>query len=121
MEQNHHTKRRENGANSAAQAKIIEFLTKLFQLGLSYSPINSVRRALSDSALCQTTNHTIPLGEHPLVKRFMKGIYELRSTFSFCKSIWDVNIVFKQLRKQTAIQELTLKVLKFQFTIILSC
>ena len=98
-------------------AKIIEFLTELFQLGLSYSTINSARSALS--SLCQTTNHTIPFGQHPLVKRFMKGIFELRSTFPKYKSIWDVNIVFSYLRKQPAIQELTLKTLTLHLTFLL--
>ncbi len=97
--------------------KIIEFLTELFQRGLSYSTINSARSALS--ALCQTTNHTIPFGQHPLVKRFMKGIFELRPTFPRYEWIWDVNIVFDYLRKQPAIQELTLKVLTLHLTFLL--
>lgn len=98
-------------------AKIIEFLTELFQLGLSYSTINSARSALS--ALCQTNNQTIPFRQHPLVKRFMKGIFELRPSFPRYESIWDVNIVFNHLRVQPAIQEQTLKVLTLHLTFLL--
>ena len=96
---------------------IVDFLTNLFHSGLSYSAINSARSALS--ALCQTNNNTIPFGQHPLVKRFMKGIFELRPSFPRYKSIWDVNIVFNHLRNQPIVHELTLKDLTIQVTFLL--
>jgi site-specific recombinase XerD len=97
--------------------KIVDFLTDLFHSGLSYSAINSARSALS--ALCQTNNNTIPFGQHPLVKRFMKGIFELRPSFPRYKSIWDVNIVFNHLRNQPIVHKLTLKDLTIQVTFLL--
>ena len=97
--------------------KVMDFLSDLFYSGLSYSAINSARSALS--ALCQPSVDTIPLGQHPLVKRFMKGIFELRPSFPRYKSIWDVNIVFNYLRKQPPIKGLALKQLTYRLTFLL--
>jgi hypothetical protein len=64
---------------------ITSFLTDLFYSGLSYSAINSAQSALS--TLCQTKNVMLPFGQHPLVKRLMKGIFELRPVVPKYKSI----------------------------------
>ena len=35
-----------------------------------------------------------PFGQLPIVKHFMKGIFELRPSFPKHKDIWDLHIVF---------------------------
>ena len=50
----------------------LEFLTSLFRQGLGYSAINTARSALSAII---TLGEKTTFGEHPLVTRFMKGIF----------------------------------------------
>ncbi len=98
-------------------SQVTVFLTDLFHSGLSYSAINSARSALS--ALCQSYNDTLPFGQHPLVKRFMKGVFELRPSFPRYKSVWDVNVVFNYMRKQPSIARSSLKDLTLRLTFLL--
>ena len=51
----------------------IDFLASLYDLGYSYSSIDTAKSALS--SLLQTDP---PFGQQPLVKLFMKGIFELK-------------------------------------------
>ncbi len=98
-------------------SQVTVFLTHLFHSGLSYSAINSACSALS--ALCQSCNDTITFGQHTLVKRFMKGVFELRPSFPRYKSVWDVNVVFNYMRKQPSIAQLSLKDLTLRLTFLL--
>ena len=51
-------------------AKVVDFLSEHFQAGLQYSTLNSYRSAIS-SAIPQVEE--CPVGQHPLVCKFMKG------------------------------------------------
>ena len=52
----------------------IEFLFTEYQRGLSYSALNTIRSALS--TVIFPTDQSF--GSHPLVTRFMKGVFESR-------------------------------------------
>ena len=52
------------------------------------------------------------------MKRFMKGIFELRPTFPKYKSIWDVNVVFEYMRTQPPIEQLPLKELTLRLVFL---
>ena len=69
----------------------LSFLSDLFKSGLSYSSINTARSVLS-SILSWESNPT-PFGQLPIVKRFMKGVYESRSSLPMYCSTWNVNTV----------------------------
>ena len=96
--------------------KAIDFLTSLFHQGLSYTSINTERSALS--ALLQI-KETTPFEQILLVKRFMKGVFELRPSFPRYESIWDVNKVFTYFREKPNISELSLKELLVKLTFLL--
>ena len=53
----------------------IEFLVSLYKSGLGYSAINTARSALSSILVLEDG---VKFGEHPLVARCMKGIFELK-------------------------------------------
>ena len=72
----------------------IEFLTFLFESGLGYSALNTARSALS--AILPLFNG-IKFGEHPLVGRFLKGVYEQRPALPRYKAIWNVGEVLNYL------------------------
>ena len=73
---------------------MIEFLTLLFRNGASYSAVNSARSALS-TILIHDLGCTIGIG--PIIKLFMKGVFELKPPLSRYGAIWDVNVVLDYL------------------------
>ena len=97
--------------------KAVDFLTGLFHQGLSYTSINTVRSALS--ALLHHKDNTIPFGQLPLVKRFIKGIFELRPSFPRYEAVWDVNKVFAYFRQKCNVSDLSLKELSERLTFLL--
>jgi hypothetical protein len=52
---------------------ILEFLTDLYEKYMSYSSINSAHSALSAMGIVRDG---VSIGSHPIVIRFMKGIYK---------------------------------------------
>ena len=74
---------------------IIEFLRHLFDKGFSYPQICMARSAVS--ALVNARDD-VPIGKHPLLKRFMKGIFELRPVFPKYHTTWDLSILFNYFR-----------------------
>ena len=86
----------------------LSFLSTLHKSGLSYSSINTTRSVLS--SILSWNDHQIPFGQLPIVKRFMKGVFESRPPLPRYSSTWDVNDVFTHIREQAAdITSLTLK------------
>ena len=73
----------------------IEFLTSLYKSGIEYSAINTARSALLIIML-EINGKTS--GQQALVKRFIKGIFELRPMFPKYSRIWDVNQVLNYLK-----------------------
>ena len=89
---------------SNKRQNILDFLLKLISDGHSYSQINTASSALSRII----TINKVPFGKHPDVKRFMKGIFELRPTFPKYYIIWDVGKVFNYFRNLPVMSDLTL-------------
>ena len=84
----------------------IEFLVSLCKSGLGYSAINTARSALSSILVLEDG---VKFGEHPLVPRCMKGIFELKPALPKYTEIWDVNIVLGYLRAAAPLRSLSLK------------
>ena len=94
---------------------VLDFLSKLFYDGHSYSQINKASSALSSII----TINKVPCGKHPDVKRFMKGVFELRPTFPKYHMIWDVSKVFNYFRNLPVMSNLTLKELSLNLAMLL--
>ena len=90
----------------------IDFLASLYEDGLGYSAINTARSALS-SVLAFPGNVTF--GNHPLVSRFLKGVFELKPYHR----IWDVSVVLGHLKTLEPVYALDLKALTLKFTMLL--
>ena len=73
--------------------QVMEFLTQLFHSGLGYRDLNTARYALSSIIILWH----IPLGENPMIKQFLKGIFELRPSLPKYSSIWDVDTLLVYL------------------------
>ena len=71
----------------------VDFLSMLYEIGSSYSTIDTALSMLS-FILQFNSNLSIPFGQLPVVKRFLKGIFEPRPAFPRYKSIWDVSLAW---------------------------
>ena len=62
----------------------IEFLTKIFESGVGYSSVGTVRSALSSVLIM---DNGMSFEKHSLVQRFMKGIFNLKPAFPLTLSL----------------------------------
>ncbi|CAB4032873.1 Transposon Ty3-G Gag-Pol poly, partial [Paramuricea clavata] len=94
----------------------IEFLVSLYHLGIGYSAINTARSALSNLLIL---DEGVKFGEHPLVIRYMKGIFEIRPALPKYSEIWDVIVVLNYLKTLEQVASLPLKELTLKLTTLL--
>lgn len=94
---------------------VIEFLTELFEMGLSYETINTARSSLS--SLCIKHDGCF-VGSHPLVVRFLNGVYNLRPTKPKYVETWDVSKVLRYLKTLSPVVDLDLKRLTYKLVML---
>ena len=85
---------------------VLDFLTTLYEDGLSYSVINTARCALSQIIIWQKYG---TIGAHPLVIKFMKGVFNLRPPVPRYTETWDVGKLLNKFRDMTPTEMLSLK------------
>ena len=87
---------------------VLEFFSELYYVsGFGYNAINTTRSALASFLVLKDSTHTV--GTHPIIARFMKGVFQLRPPRPRYVDIWDVNVVFRYLRKRSPANTLSLK------------
>ena len=62
---------------------ILKFLTELRDSGLGYSAVTTAKSAISSFLSIANPNH-VSSGSHVLIKRFMKGIFEIKPSLPRC-------------------------------------
>ena len=87
-------------------SEAVEFLMTLHSQGLSYSSINTARSALSSILKLDNCDN---FGTHPLVTRFMRGIYKLIKPKPKYNQIWDVSQVLDYLKTLYPLEKISLK------------
>ncbi len=90
----------------------IEFLTSLFDRGLGYSAINTLSSVI-------TLSNGLPMGEHPTIRRFLKGVFEIRPDLPKYTAIWDVAKLLEYLKHLNPTSQLSLKDLTHRTTTLL--
>ena len=88
-----------------AVSEVLDFLHALFAQGLGYSAINSHRSALKSILQVPEVER---IGEHNLVSRFMKGVFNLRPPQPRYSKMWDINKVLLYLKGLGRNEDLTL-------------
>ena len=96
---------------------VVKFLNKLLQDGLGYSAINTAKSAIS-SAVSVVNN--INIGIHPLIKKFMKGVYNCKPTLPRQSATWDVSLVLRYLKSLYPHGNLSLKQLSYKLIVLLA-
>lgn len=94
----------------------LDFLASLQEAGASYSALNSARSMLSSVILL---SHSVTFGTHPLVKRLMKGSWNIRPSLPRYVVTWDISIVLNMLKSWDT-SSLTLKMLTFKLVMLLA-
>ena len=79
--------------------------------------MNTARSALS-AVVSMPQNNTF--GSHPLVCRFMKGVFETKPSLPRYSETWDVNIVINYLAALGPPDGLTMKVLTYKVVMLLA-
>lgn len=75
--------------------------------GCSYSVINTARSALS--TIINVDN--LPIGKHSLVKRFVRGVYNIKPSLLRYTATWVVNLVLNYLKSMDSNEIISLKYL----------
>ena len=97
--------------------QILDYLAHLFKLGYQYRSINVHRSALS-STLKPIEN--FPDGQHPLVKRLMKGVFNTRPPVPSLCPTWSLVKVLNVLKDRSPLKSLDLKCLTLKTAMLLA-
>ena len=95
----------------------LSFLTHLYNRNLSYSAINTAKSAVSMSVYIVNNIH---LGDHILVKQFMKGIANSRPSLPRYNCTWDVKKVLEYLETLYPLDQLSLKMVSYKLITLLA-
>jgi integrase len=95
----------------------VNFLAELYKEGIGYSALNTARSALSTTLMVSDSE---VFGTHPLVSRFMKGVFETRPSLPRYGETWDVNVVLDYLSGLGPPEEQTFKMLTYKVVMLLA-
>lgn len=109
--------KREINVFEADVNNVLSFLTELYKSGLGNSCINTARSVLSSFI---QLNNFVNIGSHPLVSRFMRGVFVLRPALPRYNVTWDVNIVLKYLKSLSPLSSLSLLQLSHKLVMLLA-
>ena len=91
-------------------------LSDQFGEGKSYSTVNSYRSALSGMLVLLNGR---PIGEHTVIVRLLKGMFNVCPPVPRYNGTWDVNIVLKLLENWHPLETLEIKLLTFKLWLLL--
>lgn len=112
---------RQTNSLSSSVPLVLEFLHHLYTQGYSYSSLNTARSALS--ALClssQAHSESDAIGKHPLVCRYIKGVFQEKPPTPKFSEIWPVDQVLQALEQANPLEELHLRDLTFKLTMLVA-
>ena len=96
---------------------VLQFLTELFDSYLGYSGINTAKSALSSVVTLSDSDSRI--GKHQLIKRFMRGVFNLRPSVPRYTETFDAAQVLNYLR-QIDIEEISLRQITLKTTMLIA-
>ncbi|XP_045123089.1 uncharacterized protein LOC123511349 isoform X4 [Portunus trituberculatus] len=96
---------------------VLNFLSETFHGGVGYESVNTARGALSALGIilegCRARNH-------PLINRFMRGVFNLRRSCPRYAETWDVWPVLQKLRSIGLLPDLFLKSLTLKLVMLMA-
>jgi len=107
---------KENQSSSTTCMSRLDFLSELFDQGLTYSAINCARSALSSY---MSLDDGSVVGQNPLVCRLLKSVFQSRPPKPKYAEVWDVQMVLAYLATLHSVKPLTLKELTLKLVMLL--
>ena len=95
---------------------VLDFLTALYQQGLTHNAINTARSAMSNYV---TLEDGTCVGKHLRVSRLMKGIFQEKPPRPKYTEIWDVSIVLAYLQSLSPVNTMSLKELTLKLSVLI--
>ena len=89
----------------------------MFHSGYSYESVNSARSALS--SLCDMQDGHL-IGSHPVVVRFMTGLFNLCPSKPKYIEFWDTSKVLSYIRQLPSVKALSLKMLSLNLAMLVA-
>ena len=102
---------------SAPVSSVLEFLFCQYTQGKQYRTINTIRSAISMTH--QEVDGT-RVGQHPLVTRLLKGVFNSRPPALRYSSTWDVDMVLAYLKSLSQNEELTFATLSHKLAMLMA-
>ena len=96
---------------------VANFLASMFQEGYQYNSVNAYRSAISS---VHEKVDGLAVGQHPLVTRLLKGVFNLRPPTPRYSNTWDVQVVLDYLGRLGNTESLSLKLLSFKTVFLLA-
>ena len=81
---------------------LLKFLLELFEQGLGYSALNTAKSAVS--SVVHVLNN-VQLGEHVLIRRFIKGVFQIKPSLPRYNCTWEVDIVLNYLKNMPPLKD----------------
>ena len=95
----------------------LDFLAQLYQQELQHRSINTIRSAVS---MTHKQIEGVPICQHPLVTRILKGVYNSRPPLPRYSSTWDMEIVTKHILSMGNNEDLSLKQLSQKLVVLMA-
>ena len=102
---------------SGPVSEVANFLAVLYQEGYQYNSVNAYRSAISS---VHEKVDDLPVGQHPMIIRLVKGVFNNRPPIPRYSATWDVQTVLNYLESQGRSDNLPLKVLTLKTVFLLS-
>lgn len=96
---------------------IVNFLADTFHRGVGYEAVNTARGALSSLGIVVDGCRA---GNHPLVNRLLRGVFNLRPSTPRYTDIWDVQLVLQKIRTLGPLCALSLKDLTLKLVMLMA-
>lgn len=112
----HFCTQRKINHNQPTVEQALDFLTHLYEQGLTFSAINTARSALSSYI---TLEDGTSLGQHPLVSRLLRGIFQSKPPSPRYSETWDVSVVLHYLQGLSPVGALKLKELTLKLVTLI--
>ena len=109
--------RRGSDPFSGPVSEVVNFLANLYSEGYKYNSLNSYRSAIS-SVHERVEGYNV--GQHPLVTRLLKGVFNERPPLPKYSSTWDVQVVLNYLKALGCNSDLSQKLLTWKAAMLLA-
>ena len=108
---------RDRNPTSGPIKDIINFLAELYNKGYQYRSLNCYRSAIS-AVHSKVDDYLV--GQHPLVSRMLKGVFNERPPLPRYSTFWDVGVVLRYLKQLGSNDLLSLRLLTFKSVMLLA-